>query len=82
MVTYIYTARQNVPGTSHMGPYNFTLVSASNDQLESTVSTVLTTALNNTVAKCGDNTEAEVTIRLTGSIVFIIIIEGLRTRVA
>ena len=70
-IVMTYIAGQNVPETTHQGPYNFTLVSASNDQFESTVSTVLTTALNNTVAKCGDNTEAEVTIRLTGSIVFI-----------
>ena len=70
-----YTARQSVPGTNHMGPYNFTLVSASNDWFESIVSTVLTTALNNTVAKCGDtNTEAEVTIRIAGSIILLITI--------
>ena len=68
-----YTARQSVPGTNHKGPYNFTLVSVSNDWFESIVSTVLTTALNNTVAKCGDNTEAEVTIRIAGSILITII---------
>ena len=59
----------SVPGTIHKGPYNFTLVSASGDWFESIVSTVLTTARNNTVAKCEDhNTEAEVTIRIAGSI--------------
>ena len=64
-----YTAGQSVPGTILQGPYNFTLVSASNNWFESTVSTVLTTALNNTVAKCVDiQSKAEVTIRLTGSI--------------
>ena len=70
-ITMAYT-RQNVPETSHKGPYNFTLVSASNDWFESTVSTVLTTVLNNTVAKCGDNTEAEITIRIAGSILLIV----------
>jgi hypothetical protein len=65
-----YTASQSVPGTSHKGPYNFTLVSASNNMFESIVSTVLTTAQNNTVAKCGDiQSEAQpVTIRIAGSI--------------
>jgi hypothetical protein len=64
-----YTAGQSVPETIHKGPYNFTLVSASNDGFESIVSTVLTTALNNTVAKCVDiQSEAQpVTIRITGS---------------
>ena len=66
--------RQSVPRTNHKGPYNFTLVSVSNDWFESIVSTVLTTALNNTVAKCGDNTEAEVTIRIAGSILITIAI--------
>ena len=68
-----YTGRQSVPGTSHMGPYNFTLVSASNDWFESIVSTVLTTALNNTVAKCVDTqSEAQpVTIRIAGLIMCI-----------
>ena len=65
-----YTAGQSVPGTILQGPYNFTLVSASNDWFESIVSTVLTTTLNNTVAKCGDiQSEAQpVTIRIAGSI--------------
>ena len=66
-----YTASQSVPGTSHKGPYNFTLVSATNDGFESIVSTVLTTTLNNTVAKCGDiQSEAEVTIRIAGSTIY------------
>ena len=62
-----YTAGQSVPRTIIQGPYNFTLVSASNNWFESTVSTVLTPALNNTVAKCADTqSEAEVTIRIAG----------------
>ena len=63
-----YTARQSVPGTSHQGPYNFTLVSASTNRFESIVSTVLTPELNNTVAKCVDTqSEAQpVTIRIAG----------------
>ena len=71
-----YTARQSVPGTNHKGPYNFTLVSVSNDWFESIVSTVLTTALNNTVAKCVDTqSEAQpVTIRIAGSILITIAI--------
>ena len=38
-----------MPGASHKGPYNFTLVSASINRFESIVSTVLTPALNNTL---------------------------------
>ena len=64
----------SMPGTSHMGPYNFTFVSVPNDRFESIVSAVLTPVLNNTVAKCVDiQSEAEVTIRLTGPIVYHII---------
>jgi hypothetical protein len=70
-----YTASQSVPGTIHKGPYNFTLVSATNDGFESIVSTILMIALNNTVAKCGDiQSEAQpVTIRIIGSIMYIAI---------
>ena len=47
--------------------YNLTLLSATHNRLESSVSTVLTTALNSTMAKCGDSSETEpVTIRLAG----------------
>ena len=47
--------------------YNFTLLSATYNRFESSVSTVLTAALNNTMAKCGDSSETEpVTIRLAG----------------
>ena len=72
-IMMIYTAGQSVPGTIHMGPYNFTLVSVSTNRFESIVSTVLSTALNNTVAKCVDiQSEAQpVTIRITGSIMCI-----------
>ena len=63
-----YLASQSVPGTDHMGSYNFTLISATSNWFESTVSTVLTTASNNTVAKCADiQSEAQpVTIRIAG----------------
>ena len=71
-----YTAGRSVLGTIHQGPYNFTLVSASNDRFESIASTVLMTALNNTVAKCVDiQSEAQpVTIRIAGSIMCIFIL--------
>ena len=51
-----------------MGSYNFTLISATDNWFESTVSTVPTTAMNNTVAKCADTqSEAQpVTIRIAG----------------
>ena len=49
-----YVASRSVSGTDHMGSYNFTGISATNSWFESTVSMVVTTALNNTVAKCAD----------------------------
>ena len=69
VIMMAYTS-QSVPGTSRKGSYNFTLVSASNNWFESSVSAILTTALNNTMAKCGDiQSEAgPVTIRIAGSI--------------
>ena len=68
-IVMAYTS-QSVPETSRKGSYNFTLVSASNNWFESSVSAVLTTALNNTAANCVDiQSEAEpVTIRIAGSI--------------
>ena len=51
------------------GLYNFTLVSATQNQFESKVSTVLTNAMNNTVAQCSDvESEESTTIRIAGSI--------------
>ena len=61
-----YTAG-DMPGTTLKAPYNFTLLSATHNGFESTVSTVLTTALNNTVAICGGISEVEpVTIKIAG----------------
>ena len=59
------TITVTVPG----GLYNFTLVSAAQNQFESTVSTVLTNTMNNTVVECGDSDSEEATIiRIAGSI--------------
>lgn len=67
MPIYMAYTVDDMPGTIHKAPYNFTLLSATHNWFESTVSTVLTTALNNTVAKCGDISEAEpVAIRIAG----------------
>ena len=55
-ITY---TRGDVLGTTHEGLYYFTLVSASNNGFESTVSTVLTNAMNNTVAECSDTESKE-----------------------
>ena len=67
-IVMTYVANRSVPGIDHMGSYNFTLISATNNWFESTVSTVLTAALNNTVAKCADiQSEVQpVTIRIAG----------------
>ena len=65
----------SMPGTSIKGPYNFTFVSVPNDWFESIVSTVLTPVLNNTVARCVDTqSEAEITIRIAGSILILLLI--------
>ena len=70
LIQMAYTV-DDMPGTIHKAPYNFTLISASNklNWFESSVSTVLTITLNNTVAKCIDTqSEAEpVTVWITGS---------------
>ena len=67
LFTQIYTARQSVPGTIHMELYNFTLISAFSNWFESSVSIVLTTEINNTVAKCVDvESEEELAIRIAG----------------
>ena len=67
-VIVTYTAGDMPENTIHIMAYSFTLLSATRNRFESTVSTVLTAALNNTVAKCVDiQSEAEpVTIRLAG----------------
>ena len=67
-IVMTHVASRSVPGTDHMGSYNFTLISATNNWFESSVSTVLATALNNTVAKCADiQSEVQpVTIRIAG----------------
>ena len=49
-----------MPGkTIYKAPYSFMLLSATHNRFESTFSTVLTAALNNTVAICGGSSEAE-----------------------
>ena len=59
------TITVTIPG----GLYNFTLVSATQNQFESTVSAVLTNTMNNTVVECGDSDSEEATIiRIAGSI--------------
>ena len=68
VVTYI--ASHSVPGIMHRGSYNFTLISATNNWFESSVSTALTAEINNTVAKCTDiESEEKQAIRITGSVV-------------
>ena len=64
-----YTASWSVPGTMYRGSYNITLISAFNNWFESSVSIVLTTEINNTVAKCGDvESEEQEAIRIAGSV--------------
>ena len=61
------TITVTVPGGLYI--INFTLVSATQNQFESTVSTVLTNTMNNTVVECGDSDSEEATIiRIAGSI--------------
>ena len=42
-IVMTYVASRSVPGTDHMGSYNFTLISVNNNWFESTVSAVVTT---------------------------------------
>ena len=66
LVEAVYTSR-DTPGNIQKGLYDFTLVSATNNWFESTVSTVLINAMNNTVAECSDTiSEESETIRIAG----------------